>query len=217
MNTRRSVAERGWLVALVVASALMIAAPILAGDATSLAALRVELETMREADQALRLQIHAEERKAAVDAAAIKALGERQEQLDADNQQRLIEIVDEFGWPRPSMVGERAASTAFLIIQHAEADLQRRFLPDLREAAKAGDLELSQLALLEDRVLLADGKPQRYGTQVKALAVGGPYQLQSLEDAATVDERRASMGLGPLADYLKRWNIEWPPAAQSPR
>lgn len=36
-----------------------------------------------------------------------------------------------------------------------------------------------------------------------------PQQLALLEDPRNVDKRRAAVGLGPLADYLKRWNIVW--------
>jgi hypothetical protein len=34
-------------------------------------------------------------------------------------------------------------------------------------------------------------------------------QLEPIEDESNVDERRAKMGLGPLADYLKRFGIEY--------
>lgn len=30
-----------------------------------------------------------------------------------------------------------------------------------------------------------------------------------LEDPDNVDKRRAEVGLGPLADYVKQWNIVW--------
>ena len=51
------------------------------------------------------------------------------------------------------------------------------------------------------RVLLAEGKPQEYGTQVTAR--DGQHVPRNLRDPDTVDQRRAEMDLTPLADYLK--------------
>ena len=49
-------------------------------------------------------------------------------------------------------------------------------------------------------MLLAEGKPQEYGTQ--AIARDGGFQPRNLRDPDRVDERRASVGLGSLAEYL---------------
>jgi hypothetical protein len=52
-------------------------------------------------------------------------------------------------------------------------------------------------------VLLAEGRPQRYGTQLRHELGGGEPQPASVEDPDHVDERRARMGLEPLAAYLE--------------
>ena len=57
------------------------------------------------------------------------------------------------------------------------------------------------VASLTDRVLLAEGTKQRYGTQVTV--VDGKWTPRPLEDEAHVDKRRAAAGLSPLAEYLK--------------
>ena len=56
-------------------------------------------------------------------------------------------------------------------------------------------------ALLEDRVRLRDGKPQLYGSQVTRNPAG-QWEARDLENPEKVDERRASVGLPPLAEYL---------------
>ena len=56
--------------------------------------------------------------------------------------------------------------------------------------------------MLEDRILTRGGMKQRYGTQVTAGADGVP-RVDPIEDPANVDERRASVGLPPMQDYLK--------------
>lgn len=71
------------------------------------------------------------------------------------------------GWPTHSLVGEQAATSAWLLAQHADHDLalQRRFL-DLMCAAPAGEVAPMHTAYLTDRVLIAEGKSQVYGTQM---------------------------------------------------
>jgi hypothetical protein len=59
-----------------------------------------------------------------------------------------------------------------------------------------------QQAYLTDRVLLHEGKPQEYGTQ--AIARDGRFEPRKLRDPDHVDERRASVGLDSLAEYLAR-------------
>jgi hypothetical protein len=57
-------------------------------------------------------------------------------------------------------------------------------------------------AYLTDRVLLAEGKQQLYGTQFTLEK--GKCKPRPLEDEANVDKRRAAVGLPPLAVYLKQ-------------
>lgn len=53
--------------------------------------------------------------------------------------------------------------------------------------------------MLTDRMLLAQGKPQRYGSQF--LIKDGVPTLHPTEDRVGLDARRAAMGLAPIADY----------------
>jgi hypothetical protein len=87
--------------------------------------------------------------------------------VDADNTAWLAGVIDRRGWPLRSRVGDRAATAAWLLAQHAEAqlDLQRQCLQLLTDAADRGEADPGNLAYLTDRVLCAEGQPQRYGTQ----------------------------------------------------
>jgi hypothetical protein len=79
----------------------------------------------------------------------------------------------------------------------------------MREAVKKGNAEKSALALLEDRVALREGRKQIYGSQIGTNKETGEYYVSPLDDPDNVDKRRAGMGLGPLAEYVKQWNITW--------
>jgi hypothetical protein len=137
----------------------------------------------------------------------------RQSKVDEENKTRLMAIVDRLGWPSYGSVGMAAADAAFLVLQHCgDLALQERYLPMLREAAHAGQASPANLALLEDRVRATQGKPQLYGSQ---LATVSPPTPKPIEDLAHVDERRAAVGLEPLADYLKRFEGDSLPDMQA--
>lgn len=124
--------------------------------------------------------------------------------VDEDNTSWLRALVNDRGWPRRSRVGEEAATAAWLLAQHADRDpdFQRTCLALMEEAVRSGEASASNCAYLTDRVLRAEGRPQRFGTQFH---VGpGGYEPQPLEDPDRVDERRASVGLEPLKAYRRQ-------------
>ncbi len=124
--------------------------------------------------------------------------------IDADNTAWMKEVLEKHGWPGYSMVGREGAQAAWLLIQHADADpvFQRRCLELLTAAYEKGDAGATDVAYLTDRVLLAEGKAQRYGTQF--WTIDGELRPRPIEDEANVDRRRAEMGLEPLATYAAR-------------
>lgn len=167
-------------------------------------ALRQELLQMQARDQQHRA------------AAGGDPAGERmraQAALDSANLRRLEEIVARHGWPGASLVGQDGSVAAFLVLQHADQAAQERYLPLVREAARAGELLPGMAAMLEDRVRMRRGEKQLYGTQLRAEAGGGAPVLWPVEDEANVDARRAAVGLPPLAQYLRGFGIEYRPPA----
>lgn len=126
------------------------------------------------------------------------------EAADAENLPWLKRVIATTGWPGISQVGPDGAEAAWLLVQHADADpaFQRHCLGLLTAAAERGDASLSNVAYLTDRVLLAEGKPQEYGTQAWGTPAG--WVPRNLRDPAGADERRAQMELGPLTGYLAR-------------
>jgi Family of unknown function (DUF6624) len=85
-------------------------------------------------------------------------------------------------------------------------------LPLVEAAYRQKKLQGQDYALLLDRVLVAEGKPQIYGTQAKNFDQwkGGEPVFDPIEDEANVDKRRAEVGLFPMAEYrrlLKQWYL----------
>lgn len=125
--------------------------------------------------------------------------------IHENHASRLQAIITQIGWPTESVVGEPAAKAAWLIAQHAisRPEFQRSCLGLLAEAAREHTVPLWQPAMLEDRIRVFEGRPQRYGTQLKPDAHGN-LQPHAIENPETVEERRRAVGLEPLAEILAR-------------
>jgi hypothetical protein len=128
--------------------------------------------------------------------------------LTARNGDRLNEIMDSYGWPTVSMVGEKAARAAWKIAQHADRqlDVQRRALRLLEQAVAAGEASVRDLAHLRDRVLTNDGYKQIYGTQIAGVKNGVPVPWPC-EDPERLDDRRAEVGIEPFAVHVAKHAI----------
>jgi len=156
--------------------------------------LRTELLRRRDADQAGR---------AAFDGKDPEQL-RRLMEVDDVNAAWLSDVIDEVGWPGRSLAGEEGSHAAWLLAQHADRypEHQQRCLELLEQAVAAGEASAADLAHLTDRVELASGKLQCYGTQITAR--DGKFIPCRLLDPETVDARRAAVGLEPMEAHLAR-------------
>lgn len=163
-------------------------------------ALRAEFLQMAAEDQAIRYEWI----KAGVDRPQPETK-RRMAAVDERNLSRMKNVVKTYGLPGPEVVGVDGTEAAFLIVQHAEHSFQFQMLPRVTDAFRGGKLSGPNYALLLDRVLIGEGKPQLYGTQAKPFDQwkGKEPVLQPVMDEIHIDRRRAEVGLGPLADYLK--------------
>jgi hypothetical protein len=126
----------------------------------------------------------------------------KQNEIDKSNMQRLASIIKSYGWPGNRFAGIDNASNAFLVLQHADLASQHRYLPLLRRAVAKGEANAQDLAMLEDRVLVRDGKPQLYGTQLLPHVPDQPVRPFPVQDEAYLDKRRSDLGMPPMTDYI---------------
>jgi hypothetical protein len=120
--------------------------------------------------------------------------------IDEANQTALMAMLPPEGWFKISKYGQAASAAAFLIIQHSNVELWRRFVPVLKDLAAKGEVRGGDYALMYDRLALHDHQPQLYGSQMTCRA--GKYVPDNLADPEHVDERRTALGMGPYKDYL---------------
>jgi hypothetical protein len=126
--------------------------------------------------------------------------------LDRRHQRVVRAVLGSVGWPTAPPWAPDSVHALWLLVQHCpDRGLQRQALDLLRRACAAGRGDRVQLAHLEDRVLVRDGKPQRYGTQL--VIANGAVRLVPLDDHAAVGQLRREAGLPPLADYLREMSV----------
>ena len=121
--------------------------------------------------------------------------------LADEHDARLKEIIDRYGWPGRSLVGEDGADGAWVIAQHADRHHQwrRAWLTLVREAAASGEADPRHFARLTDRVALVDGSMQLYGTWAQRGPSGEVlFDPPAQGNAEDVDSRRIAIGLPPI-------------------
>jgi uncharacterized protein DUF6624 len=78
--------------------------------------------------------------------------------------------------------------------------LQERVLA-LAQALPQGEVSPEKLGMLEDRVLVHQGKPQRFGTQFNT-GPDGVFRFAPVTDPAGLGARRSAAGMPPLSQYV---------------
>jgi len=153
--------------------------------------------------------------------------------IDKANTRRMKRLIKRHGWPKVSDVGPKAARAAWLLVHHADHDhmFQRKCLKHLETAVQMGEAKPRDLAYLTDKVRVAEGRAQVYGTQVfdvrqldvlyrlsgnhlvdamdriqGSIRNRQPLQPLPIEDEVNVDKRRAEVGLPPLRVYITQIN-----------
>lgn len=125
------------------------------------------------------------------------------EAVHDENAALLTRVFDDIGWPGRREYGDDGAGAAFLILQHAigHPDLQRRGLTLLLDAIPEGQANPLDVAYLSDRISIFEGGAQTFGTQFDWDA-NGQLSPATVRDPETLDERRASVGLPPMAETI---------------
>lgn len=175
---------------------------------------RTELLKLSDQDQQNRQDFSGMVKRLAANTPESKAAFAAFNSADSAIQARVQEIILTLGWPTRSKVADDGAHAAWLIVQHMPLEAQRGYLPLLQAAVKAGEAQPGDGALLQDRVLSREKKPQIYGSQLTIPPDGGEPTLDPIANPACVDVRRRSVGLEPLAEYLVRFRVAWKPVGK---
>src|ERR1041385_6339397 len=165
---------------------LIFALNLVAQSSTDTMAIKKQLEMILERDQKTRTN---------GDSASFV------QYIDSTNLIPVGALIKKYGWPGKSFVGEKGNQAVFLVIQHADIKTQEKYLPLLDKSGAKGEASQADRALLQDRVLMRQGKKQIYGSQVVPDTTTGGWMFYPIEDEKNVNERRKKAGLEPIEKY----------------
>lgn len=174
--------------------------------------LMEEFDEISRTDQAQRQEMGPISEKYGWESPQMDSLWKLQNYSDSVNTERIVAIMDSIGYPGKSLVGDAHASTAFFVIQHADLEIQEKYVDMIKEAADQGELKWSSVAMLVDRINMRNSLPQIYGSQVSRDPDTDEHYFGEILNPEKIDSTRRSVGLGPLQDYGARWDIQWDPA-----
>ncbi len=126
--------------------------------------------------------------------------------IDKKNTSVLKKIIKKIGFPTVQMVGAKASKGAWLIVQHADKDVQfqKKVLKQLRILYEKNPRSICNLAIpyLTDRILVNSNKKQIYGSQLHLLK-NGKLVVQPIQNKKQVNILRTQWDLPPIEEYLK--------------
>ena len=157
--------------------------------------LKQRLMDMAKRDQAVRTP---EYRSGEVSEVLVR----NQQQVDHQLTSELKEIVARKGWPTISLVGLEASESAAVVLIHSKDHVfQRDMIPQLDRLARNREILPWNVAMLTDKILISEGKPQRFGTQWQWAK--GVWKMMPVQDKADLDNRREAYLLVPITEYKK--------------
>ena len=150
---------------------------------------RAQLESLEEEDQRI----------------AVTGDREKMRPYNERHVAALKKIISDIGWPTIDLVGEEASSAAWIICQHADHDLafQKYCLDLMRPFVAKNKIDRKEYAYLVDRVLINEGKPQLFGTQmvdVKDWPTEEPV-FKPIANREQLEHLRAIAGMEPFSVY----------------
>jgi len=165
--------------------------------------------TLAEQDQAgrkiwgrmRRTNILTEAEKTWVGARAFYAVG-----IADDNSTKYMKslLTHKYDWIDVKRFGEPTSGKAWLLVQHADddPDFQALALERMAPYLQTGDGSKQDYAYLYDRIEIARGREQLYGTQTTGKCVDGKLQLRPIKDIENINNNRADMDMGTIAEYI---------------
>lgn len=159
--------------------------------------LKEEIFKMRDVDQKMRF--------AYLKSGKSEEYQRQVKNIDQSHTVRLKAIIHIYGWPGIKLIGADGSEAMWLLVQHSpDKGFQKAALEKLRQAVLRKDASSLNLAYLEDRVLMQEGKLQLYGTQWIEKGDGKHY-LYPVENFGQINIRRFGVGLDSLEESRKKY------------
>lgn len=178
--------------------------------------LRIILENAHDTDQKIRAKLSASEGN---DSLLMSYLGEMS-LIDRKNREKVLPILEKYGWLPISKIGEKASDGLFYVLQHSgDLDLFRKYLSEIKKLSEKNEAKAWHAALIEDRLLMYENRKQIYGSQVvtRKNKYDGAYFVWPIKDPEKVNDLRESVGLSlTVEDNAKRLHAIYNPNEEIP-
>lgn len=127
---------------------------------------------------------------------------------DSLNFIQIKRIFKLYGYLGYRLVGKESSHNFWILVQHADIDpsFQDSVLKKMKIEADSANASLAEYAYLTDRVKVNTGQLQIYGTQMMLNATKSSYVIKPTIEPESLNERRKSVGLKPIEDYIKLMN-----------
>lgn len=140
------------------------------------------------------------------------ALWQYQNRIDSANLVRIESIIDKAGYPGSSMVGKPTNEVAWYVIQHSPKI--QHYFPLIQRASNANELPFLLVAMMHDRLLTEQHKPQLYGTQAACYPLKDTSSktnecfIWPIDNPKSVNKRRKEAGFTTtVEENAKRLNV----------
>lgn len=104
----------------------------------------------------------------------------------------IINFIEKSDFADLENISKKAMFCVWIIMYNSEYKHIKKYFPWFKGIVNTAELESSYIAMMEDRILLLENKPQIYGTQT---VDSGLYKLL---DSQNVNSRRERVGLKPI-------------------
>lgn len=131
------------------------------------------------------------------------AFYEESDALRTKNRHLVESILVSCDFPDEKKIGATQMENFLSILRNLNRGLMAYYYPQIKFAMESGKLDKKHFAVIQDRLLMMNGYPQIYGSQILR---GG---LHRLEDPETVNERRSAVGLRPIEEYLEKQGLNF--------
>ena len=137
-------------------------------------------------------------------------------ELDSLNLITIAEIIEKYGYPGKTLVGEPTNISAWLVIQHS--DKIEKYFPVIKKAGENHEIPMTLVAMMEDRMLMDQGLAQIYGSQGNGKyfknSETGQYEymmiIWPIKDPENVNKLRKSVGFtSTIEEYSKMLGIDY--------
>ncbi len=164
------------------------------------------LDAVYAMDQIPRIQLDSIQKQHGYNSDQVKAQWKLIAKNDSANVQIVSSIIEKYGWLNANKTSKIANTALFLVIQHADIDIQVKYIDTLMHAVEDGNAKASQYSYLLDRVKMRQGKLQIYGSQI-SIGTNGKSYFYPIKDEVYVNKRRKSIGLSTIEEYAKEFGI----------